>query len=145
MRDVQEVQSHKTQLVVLSAERAELSDGENRDRTRQLFKSLEHAGAAFMPVEGRYEGMHESGFVVILNAAFSLSHAIELAERYNQDSVRHLRAADHAGRRDATLIRLEGGGAALTNIGKWRAVPESEALRHDAYTKDLRGYYYVVK
>jgi len=53
--------------VVIAAERAELSDEENTERTLALAARLNELSLSYVPTCGTWEGTREHGFLVLLN------------------------------------------------------------------------------
>ena len=70
-------------VAVISAERANLSEGVNALRTHQLRIMLEGLSLRYWPVIGKYEGVVENSFMV----ECPLEQALRLARTFEQDTV----------------------------------------------------------
>lgn len=121
-------------VLIMSAERAGAPD--NVARTDRLIVDLHRLGLMAKPVVGVYQGTRETSFVVAVPDETALVRACALATLAEQESVLYIDAD-----RTATLLYLATG--ARVDLGRFRAVSESEARAADAYTFDpLTDTYY---
>jgi hypothetical protein len=139
-------------IVLISAERADLSTSENALRTTELARHLDENGFYFESVLGRYEGSDEHSYAVRITGpsvtALESFRKVQLAVldvlaiRFNQDSI----------------LVIEGGVATLRyfdvpqhneHIGRWTRVDRETAEAAQGHTIVDRGnglkHYYITK
>ena len=89
--------------VIISAERAELGDEENVERTKRLAAEINTLSLSYLPTCGSYAGKREHGFLVMLyertpgwprtddagktKLISDVDALVELAEQFEQDSI----------------------------------------------------------
>lgn len=132
-------------VIILSAERSNLSEDGNFRRTNDLQSRLESMRllgdiAGFARAVGVWRGHQEESFVVLydpIRHPMAASHLVQLARAYQQDSILMADAS-----RDAMILPIcdpDCGGA----IGKLRQLYPGEPLP-DGYTI-LKGVVYICK
>ena len=115
------------QVVILSAEREELSGGENARRTLGLESVLEGAGLTFKPAKGFYKGSKENSFVVIIPSQAHIEGLLKLAKSFNQESILH-----QDSNQIARLLYADG---RVEQLGKLVQVTKEVAQTLDGYTQ----------
>ena len=119
---------------IISAERADLTDAENFERTDKLQSKLKLWDVAFKRSLGCFKGRREVNFVLITDERT----VIDLIREFNQDSALVLDS-----KRNASLLDANG---TFKSIGKFKAVPEVIALRHDGWTFDkVTNQFFIVE
>jgi hypothetical protein len=101
---------------------------------------LKVRGLPFKPLIGCYKGIQKSSYLVPLKSLEDdrLETLIDLARRYDQESI--LIADEN---RECQLLYVKTG--KIEYLGVMTHVEESEALKSDAWTKTLDGFYYITK
>lgn len=107
----------------ISAERATLTETENKRRTYTLERYLVNSGLSYDVVCGVYCGVAEMSFRV--HGHFP--DALAVADYFNQESILVVYPDD-----SAVLYYTDG--RQSQSIGKFREVPEVEALESDCYS-----------
>jgi len=121
--------------IVFSAERSELSDEANHDRTKLLGGALTSRGIEWQSVAGFYDGRPETSFLVFAQEGDASADQIErLARHYDQESILYVDA-----QRLAYLLVLKEG--RTIELGKFKEIPKSELRATRAYTKVGERYY----
>lgn len=127
-------------LVFISAERANLSDLENHDRTQSLANELIDRGLDYKMVQGCWQNQTEATFAVRVQFADDLLRLVELAKMYNQDAIllRNVRSECFLIGSSDQFWREK--------IGTMVRVSEAEAKRLEGWTLDYAtGQYWAVK
>ena len=137
-------------IILISAERAELSDEENTRRDDLLEDMLIERRLPYMPVVGMYEGNRERSFAVLTITTMDREAVVKLSQAFEQDSVLYLSPREVQGRA-AYLISndpedQDDENGPVVYIGEFRAIPHERALLdHSAWTFDpAADQYYAV-
>lgn len=121
--------------VVFSAERADMSEMANRDRTALLAGALTRFGIDWQRVEGSYNGKRETSFLVFTYEGSPFADRIEeLARKYGQEFILYVDA-----QRLAYLLMLNE--QRTIEVGTWREIPATEAHYHNSWTHVEDKYY----
>lgn len=123
--------------VIMSAERSNLDEHENDNRTRFLLGWLHCKGYSFKKVVGSYEGSQEISFLIDVDANTNdVGLLINMGERLEQDSV--LLIDDQ---NQATLVFCKD--KSELNLGTMIEVSEQVAKNQSNFTwdKELNKYY----
>ncbi len=123
-------------IIIMSAERSNLSSEVNQHNTNALRHSLSVLGLYFETVKGIYKGVSEDSFMVMGVQSSSMLERLEgLAALFNQESI--LVVDQHS---NAFLRFMDGG---VVGIGKFGQVDSIDGL--DAYTILDDGAIFAVK
>lgn len=123
-------------MILISAERKELTRCENQDRTDQLRYELDVSKLDFVECQGFFEGSLEHTFLVWSSDSDLFT---EVGQIYGQDSI--LYVAD--GQPKAAYV-VDCSSKNRVHIGVWTEVNEVEAKQSKGYTK-IGNQYYVCK
>lgn len=124
-------------IILLSAERSELSTELNQHNTNALRYSLSTLGLYFESVKGMYKGVSEESFMVFgVTSNLMLNRIMGLANLFNQESILTVGL-----NRDANLVYLEDG--RKEHLGAFDQV--SSTLGLDAYIVLDDGTTYAVQ
>jgi len=133
--------NHTPYHAILSAERSDLNDCENRARTSELIDCLETYGIKFKQVCGCYKGVMETSFYCILKDDTDLNTILGLAADFEQETVliRHPET-------DSCELWKPETGEPLETLGEWTETTKTGAELAENYTYDIEtGIYYIVK
>lgn len=133
--------NHTPYHAILSAERFDLSDYENRARTAELIECLENYGIGFKTVRGCYKGSIEVSFYCVLKNDEDLKTVLGLAADFEQETVliRHPET-------DSCELWKPETGEPLETIGTWSETTKTGAELAEGYTYDIEtGIYYIIK
>lgn len=127
--------------VIISAELVSRSTMQNIIRTEQLKEQLKSLGFRFKQVEGKYIGIREDSFVVLLDNILltdPLKTLRDLANQYGQESILYV-----SSERAATLLFIDDTKSPVY-VGQFKVVDEHVAHRLNGCTYDRdSGYYYA--
>ena len=127
----------KKPIVLISAERPNITEVGNYKRTLDLRQDLINGDFGFKVVNGHYKGRSEISYAVVCLNNEALEELISLSDKYGQDCILYRDENDNA--------RLE----SLTGteyLGKMVQATEYTATESDNYTYDpTTGGYYVVR
>jgi hypothetical protein len=129
-----------TQLIFISAERENLTELENEQRTLSLIENLDKTGLKYVQCLGCYKGIQEKSFMIMhpLLNGYWLNHFKTLARAYNQESLLY---------RDSNgLYSLEYSNSLKSEIiGTEKIIDENQIKNHDNYTyiRDTNTYFIV--
>lgn len=88
--------NYKPTLFLISAERANLSLGENVDRTEKLEQLLNQFNLHYQIVFGVYEGGSEDAFLIkSTDYNKDLNRLLEFAQQFDQDSILEISQEQH--------------------------------------------------
>jgi hypothetical protein len=124
----------KPMIFILSAEHAENHGRENAEATAELADLLTDCGLSFREVEGCYNGIHETAFLVV--GAGAEHDVCELASQYNQGT--YLRSDS-----DRNTVLVNPDTDEEKAIGIFRRVTPEQAKKSGAYTYEpIDGSYW---
>lgn len=133
--------NHTPYHAILSAERFDLSDYENKARTAELIDCLETYGIGFKTVRGCYKGSIETSFYCVLKDDSDLKTVLGLAADFEQETVL-IREPET----DLCSLWEPETGEPLETIGEWTETTKTGAELADGYTYDIEtGIYYIIK
>ena len=113
-------------IVIISAERYNLTKAENQDRTAKLRSTLNDLGLSYIEGTGCYQGTEEVSFIVAVPPGTDhLSKCIDLRDMFNQECILY---RDHYN--DTHLIYAD----RTEKIGRLVATPEADAKKAIAWT-----------
>lgn len=118
---------NKSALIILSAELNTSNNIVNEQKTSSLRGLLERSGLAFKVVEGAYNTYREVSFVVEVKNIDEVKLIRDFSLLFKQESFLHLDE-----NRKARLVF--NGGKGFEVVGKFQAVPMSEALASNSFT-----------
>lgn len=125
------------QVVILSAERSELSFESNRQRSINLASCIEELGLRFREATGVYKGVEETSFVVIVRDNTEVDVLKDFAfKNFGQESILH-----QDSNQEAHLIYNDG---KVERLGRLEQVSEEEALKQDSFTIMGNKFYTTV-
>lgn len=121
---------------ILSAERSDLPDEENAQRSAFLLRQLESENIAVIPVRGRFEGSPEHAVLVFDTDEYRDEAIHRLARAYQQDSLLRVDA-----NRQAYRESLSDG--SYVPLGTFREVSAAQAARLRAVTETSDGRFFA--
>jgi hypothetical protein len=127
-------------MIILSAERKELTREENRDRTFELRNALYIDENQFTVGKGCYEGHVETSFLIKADAK-DIHNFCLCGQVYNQDTILFVDDL-FGGLNNAYLVNVKT--EACKYIGDYTEVSETEAKASVAWTF-VGGKYYICK
>ena len=126
---------HNKRIFIISAEKSDAYDTENRRRMIELWHDIERLGLLAQPSMGSYEGVSEASIVITERDSDDLRELLlGLSKSYDQDCIM---VREPSG--SSYLISL---GGADEYIGEWRLAPEVIAKQKQAYTL-VDGNHYI--
>jgi hypothetical protein len=122
-------------VLIFSGESNNVSAEKNAIRTKEIESALKNAYLDYKKVIGSYKGIKENSFVV-LDTDKTRQVVKDLCEVYNQQSFMGIDS-----NRQAYLVYMSSG--RTEELGRFKAVSESEALKSEAWTYDptTKTYY----
>lgn len=120
-------------MIILSAERSNLTVKENRVRTLSLMKKLRMFGYTFKVIRGNYRTIGETSIVVQSN---NIGGLVYLSAMYNQDCILHV---DDVNSRAMFCSALSS-----DIVGTWSKVSKDIALDSVGYSKIGLNYFTII-